>query len=146
MAIALGGGGAPSSFGPGFRLAITGVAGPVAPGDFLQAILIDHSGLGFQCYGTLENPSPGFNLITMGWDDRNRFIMGGGADGSVEGVACDIEVWQYDSTVTIVDHIAATPWGVLDCHSYAWCLLRYAAQTDLAAVLAAVRTTFPSTA
>jgi hypothetical protein len=132
----------PASTGPGMRLFVHGVTGPVAVDDFLQVDLTRASDGGGYSYGTILGPIAGTNIVTFGWDGRLRKVVSGNVEGMVEGEPMQVYAAQYHAAGGLVDDSAVTAWGVLDTHSYPWCLMQYSAAADLAAVLAAVHRDF----
>lgn len=134
--------------GPGMRLFVLGVVGPVPNDDFLQVELNRTSdGEGFT-YGTIMPPIAGTNLVTLGYDGRLKTIVAGAPGGMADGTAMSVHCTQYHANGTVVDSSATTSYGVLDCRSYVWSLLRYAGSNGSASldeILSAVRTTFPAT-
>lgn len=147
--MAIGLGSVPTYIGPGFRMFVTGVSGPVPSDDILQVYLLRHSDGSEFTEGLIAPPVAGTNIVTIGWDGRRKQIMDGSGDGMADGTAMDVSVIQRHHDLTVVETIAATPFGVLDTHSYPWALMAKlvaASSADLAEILAAVRTSFPATA
>lgn len=134
--------------GPGFRVFVVGVSGPVAAGDYLDVVLNRASdGSGFS-YGVLTPVVAGVNLVTIGWDALSGRIVEGTTDGMPGGTAMTCEAIQHHADGTTVESIPPTAFGLLDLHSYAWCLLRYAArdgEATLGRILADVEVNWPST-
>jgi hypothetical protein len=124
------------------------VAGPVAPGDFLFALLSEPVSLRTVITGRTINPIPGQNVVTLGVNEQSNQIEAGMLEGWPDGTPMQLLVQQLSSSLAIVDSVGPVAYGVWDPTSSVWGLLSFVERrTDaqLAQVLAAVTYTFPTT-
>jgi hypothetical protein len=139
---------APNTIGPGMRVSVTGLSGPIPNDDILQVVItVTSTGAGVT-YGSIVAPTTGFNLVTIGYDGNLKRVADGLLGSVAQGTACSAQALQFHHNGTLVDSSSLISYGTLDTLAYSWALIRHAGESggaSLQEILDAVRTTFPAT-
>jgi hypothetical protein len=127
---------------------VYGITGPVPADDNLHVELRE-AATGLPIVGgDIFNPTPGVAQVVLGYQEHNGLIYPGQLRGWPDGTVTAIYAIQTHSSGVVVDLGFASPYSTWDPTSAAWSLLRYGTASgaaDMAAILAAVRHTFPTT-